>query len=352
METSTLPFLLPAAVDKRRLDLDLCSAAVDDFVEGTEFVALGNSCAVTDALVALNLRRRAYPFDWTRTPTSGIIHLYGNNFLDFFTYSEVKPSILPSASAEAWNFLGAKWGGSFWHHDPRDMETRRNFNRRIERLLGLHSQVLAEQRRVFVHAVNSSQDLELAEKLHRTLQESLPRAEVKLLLLVDMQESEELLELSEDILVFRVDEHIFSDAVTYAKFSFEGHVENYARGIAEALRFWARADTTPRSGFDATPRPGLESIAQLLKVVDAFVGSSTAATTFWPWRIPGEPTAEKYPDVDSSSSTGVVLESHRTLDSSHMDQDSSSEEESAPSFIETEDASAGARGCFSFSFFS
>ncbi|MGV7234717.1 MAG: DUF1796 family putative cysteine peptidase [Nitrosomonadaceae bacterium] len=47
------------------------------------FVPLGSDCVVAMFLRDNNIRRLAFPFDWSVTPMQSVLHLFENNFEDF-----------------------------------------------------------------------------------------------------------------------------------------------------------------------------------------------------------------------------------------------------------------------------
>lgn len=50
-------------------------------------VSLGSNCSVTYQLNKLNLRNRAFPFDWAKVPLSALINVLKN---DFINYTDLK----------------------------------------------------------------------------------------------------------------------------------------------------------------------------------------------------------------------------------------------------------------------
>merc|ERR1712110_880361 len=101
------------------------------FVNECEFVSLGCFCATARALQALGLKRWAYPFDWLRSSLEGVVHCIETQFEDFLTFQDCQ-------NVGAYHvFTGARWGGSFWHHNLEAPGTKEDFTRRIRRLFGL-----------------------------------------------------------------------------------------------------------------------------------------------------------------------------------------------------------------------
>merc|ERR550537_1697986 len=132
----------------RREHFGLSTGRAKDFADACEFVSLGCYCGPACAIQAIGLRTSAYPLDWLRSSIEGVIHCFDNEFVDFLTFSNLR------SEAGHQGYLSARWGGSFWHHNPDDAKTRDIFVRRIERLLGFEK-VLATKPRFFVRAVNS-----------------------------------------------------------------------------------------------------------------------------------------------------------------------------------------------------
>jgi len=254
-----------------RLGLNVTEAAA--FVEDAEFVSLGCYCQVAEVLKALGLRQRSYPFDWTRSPLSGILGLIENGFEDFLTFAAVRHVTHSSAEGKpVW--IKTRWGGSFFHHNPEDPDVRVAFTRRVARFLGRSNEVPSYKCRVFIRAVNNTRELTQAEQLHKMLQRMLPDSLVKLLLIVDLQEANELLSLSDDILVYRVHKAVYSDDVSYS-FSAESCQENYARALVAAINFW--------TGVPGQCTP--VRLLQLESICDQFDGQCPSIFTFWPRRI-------------------------------------------------------------------
>lgn len=247
---------------------------------GCEFISLGGSCEVTHSLEALNLRKFAYPFDWLRSPVQGITHCLETSFEDFLTFSAPRPAERQVAanSSEA-VYSQARWGGSFWHHNPEVPETRRAFIRRIERLLGMRDdEVPPEKTRVFIRAVNSTVELKQTVPLHDALKRALPDARLLLLVLVDLQAEDEALRLSSadnDLLIYRLRGEHFS-IVRCTEGSLEKCCENYAKAIAFAIRFWSGVKQSV-----AVVRV-LPDIAQLEAVCDQMDGGNAAHESYWP----------------------------------------------------------------------
>lgn len=280
-EQISQPFLEPWRVQSRCAALGVGHGAppcIKEFTGSTEFIGLGCFCAVSYGLQALDLKKKTYPFDWLRSPMDGIVHLLETDFEDFLTFTTARPS---AASAAETVFAQARWGGSFWHHVPENPQTAADFTRRIERLLGLTDDVVAP-RRVFVRALNSTRELEQAPRLLQLLREALPGKDVRLLLLVDLQSQEEMIRLEpygDALLIRRVAADIFAE--DYSKWSIEACVENYARGVAAALKHWAGADKWPQVRT-------LQDLPQLLASCDQMDGGNAATEMYWPRLFKGQ----------------------------------------------------------------
>lgn len=276
------PFLDQWRVQMRRTSLGLSANAnpsVASFAEDSEFIGLGNFCAVSYSLQALDLKKKSYPFDWLRSPMDGVIHLFDTDFEDFLTFALAMPSAVPG---EKTTYTQTRWGGSFWHHEPEAPQTALDFERRIKRLLGLSNDVPARKRRVFVRAVNSTLELDDTERLLSTLRRTLPHCDIKLLLLVDLQERDELVRiasLGDNVLVYRVHEGIF--AADGSKWSMEANVENYARGIGLATQYWA-------SGFRQVDASLVANVSHLRDLVNEMDGGCTSRETYWPRGFRGQ----------------------------------------------------------------
>lgn len=290
LDTPSEEWLAPPEISARRAAAGLGVPQVSSFVDSCEFIGLGNFCAVTRALQALGLKKYAYPFDWTRSPLSGIIHLFDTNFEDFLTFTLSKDG---GDTNEKFTYMQARWGGSFWHHEPELPKAREDFTRRIARLLGLQADVAAAMPRAFVRAVNSTRELDLTLKLFAVLKQALPSARIYLLMIIDDQDVEETLCIPNvaglDVLFFKIRAHIFEDH--YHNFSMKACSESYARAIACAIRIWSRAglvagQVSPRSSTD-TPAH-LQDLAQVSAACDQFDGGNAGSEGFWPRRFKGQ----------------------------------------------------------------
>ena len=115
---------------ERRRMLKLMGPAAESFMNDKEFISLGCYCATAYALQLLDLRQKSYPFDWTRSPLEGISHSINSGFSDFLTYTFYRETDQHRV------FLGASWGGSFWHHNLDDPAANQNMRRRASRFMG------------------------------------------------------------------------------------------------------------------------------------------------------------------------------------------------------------------------
>lgn len=269
------PWLAECEVAARRARLGLDEPTLAAFAEQCEFISLGNFCGVARGLQALGLKRRAYPFDWVRSPLWGVMHCLETDFEDFLTFTNVRSD--PEHGLRI--FQASRWGGSFWHHNPSEPNVKASMVRRIERLLGLGGEDQLSRPRVFVRAANSTQELEAAVQLHDRLAKLLPEAGVYLLVLVDFQLGTGPLRLEERerLLFYRLHESSFAQP-----WSMQRVAESYAEAIVAAVRLWiawpdARAEV-----------PAFQGVAALMEVFDQFDGGNPASDSFWPRRWQGQ----------------------------------------------------------------
>lgn len=294
-DTMLEPWLEPSMCQARRQSLDLNDSKKAAFMENCEFVSLGNFCGVARALQALDAKNKAYPFDWVRSPVEGVIRSLETDFEDFLTFSMEKDD--PASKLKV--FTESRWGGSFWHHNPCDPKTKDDFTRRIERLLGV-GDIGPSKTRVFVRAVNSTNELEATTQLHRALQRALPEARVYLLVLIDFQLEAGPLRLagdrdtSRDLLFYRIHERAFATL----PWSMERVCDAYAEAIAFAVGAWCG-----REGSDdavALQTGTVASLKELNALCDQFHGGSPGSDGFWPRRFQGQQitlAARKRPSV-------------------------------------------------------
>jgi len=262
--------------DARRGALGLGAGARDAlFAEQCEFVSLGGYCAASRALQALDLKKYSYPFDWTRSPASGVIQCLEQGFRPFFTYSfEADKGICGHLLG------GSDWGGSFWHHDIRSPEVRNDFARRIDRLFG-RREVPSTTPRVFVRSVNSSGELYLTQALFGALRRALPGAPIYLVLLVDNQSEIGPLRVagpdSDKILICRIHENLY--AANGTNWSMEKQCEAYSEAVAFAIRFWAG---NPGAVTSVEECPSMQ---HLMAMIAPFEGGDASRELFFARRV-------------------------------------------------------------------
>jgi len=231
------PFLSAQLQSIRKSKHGLSDTKTSKFIDSTEFISLGCFCAATHSLSALGLKRFTYPFDWNRSPMDGIIHCLENNFADFLTYSYVQDQ-----GEKGVLFASTQWGGSFWHHDLTKAKIKEDFARRIDRFRGLRD-VPASKTRVFVRAVNSTQELHAALVLQSALRTILPDAKVLMLMLIDLQSTSCCMRASsigDDIVFARIHEKLFAQCTM--NWTMEQQSDAYSEVVALAVRFWAGHD--------------------------------------------------------------------------------------------------------------
>eukprot|EP00403_Amphidinium_massartii_P049516 CAMPEP_0178461228 /NCGR_PEP_ID=MMETSP0689_2-20121128/49186_1 /TAXON_ID=160604 /ORGANISM="Amphidinium massartii, Strain CS-259" /LENGTH=359 /DNA_ID=CAMNT_0020088027 /DNA_START=108 /DNA_END=1188 /DNA_ORIENTATION=+ len=231
------PLLSPEMVQQRWWELGLMG---DPRVRPERGVGeLGCYCGPARALQLLDLRKKAYPFDFMRSDVRGVTHLVKNKFKDFFHLSgPPTPGVVPHELC-----YSTTWGGSFWHHDVTQPKVKEQFTRRIDRLLGKDAAIPPEKPRVFVHVVNGSQGVALVHELHRALQKALKKSRVYMLTLIDGQGAEEIDRIHytkhPTILFFKVPRDIWTVG------NFQGLAtlaDAYTHGIAHAIRIWSGAE--------------------------------------------------------------------------------------------------------------
>lgn len=235
--SDVLPRLTPQEGSEYRLANGYTCEQTEWFACDCEVISLGCYCAVSEALNLLGIRQRAYPFDWVRSPMDGIVRCFETDFEDFLTYS----SSFEKNGCTV--FAGARWGGSFWHHDIQDESVQHIFSRRVKRLTGF-SEVASCKPRVFVRLLNSSQELDLAVKLKEVLRRAFPEAHVYLLLIVDLQEIDAPMSLEGFdgdglIIYFMNAAGVYASIGMQSRFDFEARSKAYATSIAFSIRLWA-----------------------------------------------------------------------------------------------------------------
>jgi len=229
----------PERQRQRQTTLGLDHPLAVSFTQACEFVSLGGYCGVAFSLQALGLKRFSYPFDWVRSPVSGVIRCLENNFEDFLTYDVF------SEEAGLQVFGASQWGGSFWHHDPRDEKVRLEFRRRVDRLLGRRDEVPALKHRVFVRIANSTTEIASTMRLFEALGRALPNTKIYLLVLVDMQQEVGLVCLPQfkEVLFCRVHKNLFADTDAHFAEQMRANTEAYSEAVAHALCHWAGANS-------------------------------------------------------------------------------------------------------------
>lgn len=242
-----------------------------------EFVSLGCYCGAGMGLQALGLKAHSYPFDWIRSPLDGIITCVENNFKDFLTYAVARDE-----GVKGYLMGHSKWGGSFWHHDISQASVRDDFHRRVERFYG-RGEVSATKTRVFVRAVNSTQELARTLELHSALQKALPRAMIYLLLLIDDQVTGGPLRLvgRDEVFFYRIHEDVMRD------WTMEKTGDAYAGAIAQALIFWANPD--------AYTREEASTLQDVMRRLTQIEGGDCACKLFYPVRTSSPPVGGTAP---------------------------------------------------------
>jgi len=249
-----------------------------EFMHQSEFVSLGTYCAVTESLEVLGLRKRAYPFDFVRSPIEGVIHCLDSEFEDFLTFTDVKQE------GQFKTFTGSRWGGSFWHHDPTTPESKEMFLRRALRLYG-QGDVPDTTPRVFVRAINSTQELNSVLRLKDALQRALPRASCYLLLMVDMQATAGPIRLScpesRNILFYEIHESLWQQHATGDEMM-QACREAYAEALAFAIKYWSQC-------LDPATMIGTcHSLEQLSIALQPFSAGEPANKLFRPHKFLGQ----------------------------------------------------------------
>jgi len=281
----------------RRAALGLEDTRTLRFVQQTEFISLGCYCAASKGLQALGLKRYSYPLDWVRSPIEGIIRLLDTNFADFLTCSCVRDEGVKG------HLMGcSKWGGSFWHHDILQPKVRDDFLRRIDRFFG-RKEIPATTTRVFVRAVNSTQELSKIPELHSALKRTFPSAKIFLLVLVDNQKTAGPLRVAdascEEIVFCRIHESVLNDNWTMEKQS-----DAYADAIAVATRCWAGSRST---WAKIEELPSLSHLSSMMTAIDA---GDPACRLFYPFRVEDAPAAAPRATAPDESRHDPLSKSH------------------------------------------
>jgi len=228
-----------------------------------------------------------------------VIHCLEVGFEDFLTFSNSRSEGAHQV------FSAARWGGSFWHHDPEAAGTREDFIRRIERFLGF-GEVHGSKHRVFVRAVNSTQELRATLQLQESLERVLPNAQVRLLVLIDLQDVQGPVEVAGfrgKVLFYRI-----SGAVWEGGMSKDGRdymqrsSEAYAEAIAFAAHYWSAGDETPALAATFQSMPDLEA------AVVQFEGGAAANESFWPRRFRGQPISLRHQEPHEVADSAPLRE--------------------------------------------
>jgi len=222
------------------------------------------------------LHRYKYPFDELRSPLDGVIRCLDTSFADFFESTRIREE-----EGGGRVFTGTTWEGSFGQVDPNDHQTRQEYGCRIERLLGARpSEVSAKTPRVFVRAVNSTDELHGATKLYEALCRMLPKATIYLLFLVDCQTYTGLVHFTdstEHIIFYRIRDICLSSRRNLL--SNDHKSDPYANAISCAIRFW-----------ESTTCDSDELVVEAASIDDAFwffrtfSGGDPAKEGFYPVR--------------------------------------------------------------------
>lgn len=229
------PNWAPDRQASHRESLGLNTPEICDLLARSDFISLGGFCGTSSALELLGLRKAAGPFDWVRCSASGVLRCFETDFADFLSYAATREECGHKV------FEQAKWGGSFWHHNPTEQETKDQFARRIERLIGVKSQQSAVPR-FFIRVANSTDELELMPVLLAKLQQTFSRSPVYLLVILDMQMSDALVHISDTsshLLFHKVHKDLWLNSSVDVATNMEVFSRAYAGCIASAIRHWA-----------------------------------------------------------------------------------------------------------------
>jgi len=219
-----------------REKLGLGLPEVDAFIRDSEFMSLGGWCGVSLTLEKMGLRSAAYPFDYVRAPLDGVFRCLETDFENFLSFTDSKVQKRGPKF-----YYGASWGGSFYHHDIESESTQNMFSRRILRFLGKRGDQTRSSR-VFVRAVNTTQELNDSPKLLAALESKFHMQQVYLLMIVDMQKSDRLFRLrnaSSNMLFYHVKEDLWTQCSRDLLTQRHRCADAYAPGISAALKYWA-----------------------------------------------------------------------------------------------------------------
>jgi len=287
--TKVVPWLAADVVENRRMSMRVTEADVLKFTNSCEFVSLGCFCGVTRALQCLDLKQHSYPFDWVRSDVAGITRCVQSGFKNFASSSFTEKHF---AGKDGAFHGGAEWGGSFWHHNPKDPKDAKNFERRIDRLMGRNGEVAADRSRVFLISCNSSADVLLIPQLQAALQDMLPATTIYLLVFVDNQRVQGPVRLAgqPNVIFYTTGEELFANMGRLAdgtvNWSEQKHAEIYALGLAVAIRAWAGIQDRAQ-GLAEVP-----NVAVLHSQCTPFTGGDCSKELYWPMRAPCQPQVE------------------------------------------------------------
>ena len=90
-------------------------------VQAPLFIPLGSHCYPTFALLALNMRTLAYPFDWLVTPFDGLYNCLDQDFKCFFTNLKITEDKLAVT-----DFYGFRYYHDNWHPNYANQQTNKN----------------------------------------------------------------------------------------------------------------------------------------------------------------------------------------------------------------------------------
>jgi hypothetical protein len=236
--------------------LGLNSSAVASFLNEVECLSIGTFCGTSNALECLGLRKCAYPFDWLRSPIEGVMHCLETRFQNFLDYTNVRYE-------GEHKVFETCWGGSFWHHDIESADIKEQLQRRCKRFLG-DGDVPCTAPRMFVRVANTSEEVSMATELFAKLQACFPRAQVYLLMILDMQKQARFIRvksMNRNILFCLVNEELWLRAGLGVTQQMHNCGDSYASCVAAAIGYWAtqRGNPAPEVLRDSA---ALESIVQ------------------------------------------------------------------------------------------
>lgn len=157
--------------------------------------------------------------------------------------------------------------------------------------------------RIFVRAVNSTAELRATPQLLESLERVLPNAQVRLLVLIDLQDVQGPIEIAGfrgKVLFYRISGAVWEGGVSkHGRDYMQRSSEAYTEAIAFAARYWSDEDETP------IPAATFQSIPDMEAAVVHFDGGAAANESFWPRRFRGQPISlrhrQLHDDADSAS---------------------------------------------------